>query len=52
LFQKRSNWLFYVTLYIGFAASLLLNCDVSRFELVENMIQTMHITLILMYKHR
>jgi len=30
---------FYVTSYIWFAASLIANCDVSRLELVKNMIQ-------------
>jgi len=51
-FRKDLTSFFHVTSYISFAYSLLVNCDVSRLELVKNMMQIMHITLIFMCKYQ
>jgi len=45
-FRKDPTSFFYVASCISFAASPLVNCDVSRLELVKNMMQTMHITYV------
>jgi len=45
-FRKDLTSFFYVTSYIWLSASLLVNCDVSRLELVKNMMQIMHNTFL------
>jgi len=44
--RKDPTSSFYVTSSLWFAASLLVNCDVSRLEFVKNVMQIMHNTLI------